>query len=330
MALLLKNIIRIPLFLFFLSLNTIFHGTLVSLCGFIKFVLPRPEWHRLLGGISYWISNGYVLVNNFIMKVFYNPVWDIQGLENLSMKGSYLVISNHLSLLDIPALQRLFFRQIPFLRFFIKQELIWVPFLGLGLWALEFPSMKRYSKVTLNKLPELRGKDLETTKRSCEKLRGQPVSLLIYAEGTRFTPEKHSRTNSPFNNMLKPRAGGIHTVLGIIGDELTNILIVSLIYPGIASPTLTDFLLGRIPRIVMRLETFKLGEKGMPSLETIRGKGGALAVRKFLNESWFENDKMISKIHSESKSGEEIYHPTSEPSSTESVSVSNTTSFSSE
>jgi hypothetical protein len=130
--------------------------------------------------------------------------------------------------------------------------------------------------------------------------------------------------------MLKPRAGGIHTVLGIIGDELTNILIVSLIYPGIASPTLTDFLLGRIPRIVMRLETFKLGEKGMPSLETIRGKGGALAVRKFLNESWSENDKMISKIHSESKSGEEIYHPTSEPSSTESVSVSNTTSFSSE
>ena len=224
MTLLVKNTAKVPLFLIFLSLNTIFHGSLVSLCGIIKFIIPIPEFRIFMSRIAYWIAGGFVLTNNILIKFFYDPEWDIQGMENLNMKGTYLVMSNHLSLLDIPTLQRVFFQQIPFLRFFIKQQLIFVPFLGQGLWALNFPSMKRYSKETLNKHPELRGKDLETTKRSCENLRGQPVTMLIYAEGTRFTPEKHRRTNSTYINLLKPRAGGINTVLRSLGDELTSIL----------------------------------------------------------------------------------------------------------
>ena len=209
MKLFLKNTTRIPLFLIFLLLNTIIHGSLVSLCGIIKFFFPTTEFSALIARIAYWISGGYVLTNNFLITVFYDPEWDMQGQVNLNMKGTYLVMSNHLSLLDIPTLQRLFFQRIPFLRFFIKQQLIFVPFLGQGLWALNFPSMKRYSKETLNKHPELSGKDLETTKRSCDNLRGQPVTMLIYAEGTRFTLEKHHKANSPYKNLLKPRAGGV-------------------------------------------------------------------------------------------------------------------------
>ena len=300
MTLFFKNTLRIPLFLIFLSLNTIFYGSLVGFCGIIKFVIPIAEFRIFITRIAYWISGGFVLTNNVLIKVFYAPEWDINGLGNLNMNGTYLVLSNHLSLLDIPALQRVFFQKIPFLRFFIKQQLIFVPFLGQGLWALDFPSMKRYSKETLNKHPELRGKDLETTKRSCEKLRGQPVSMLIYAEGTRFTPEKHNRKNSPYKNLLKPRAGGIHTVLCSLGDELTSILNVTLVYPGHASPSLFDFLLGRINKVVIRIEALKLGENEVPSFEKIKSKTGSLAVRNFLNQTWEAKDKIIRKIHSES------------------------------
>ncbi len=299
MTFFLKNIVRIPLFLIFLSLNTIFHGSLVSFCGIIKLLIPISKFHIVISRIAYWVSGGYVLSNNFLIKYFYDPEWVIQGGENLKRDGTYLVISNHLSLLDIPALQRVFFQQIPFLRFFIKQQLIFVPFLGQGLWALNFPSMKRYSKLTLNKHPELRGKDLETTKLSCEKMRGQPVTMLIYAEGTRFTPEKHRKANSTFRNLLKPRAGGIHTILKSLGDELSSILNVTLVYPGHTSPSLVDFLLGKVSRIVIRIEAFKLGENEVPSLETIKSKTGSLAVRKFLNQTWEAKDKIISKIHSE-------------------------------
>ena len=300
MTLFFKNIVRIPLFLIFLSLNTIFHGSLVSLCGIIKFIIPIAEISEFIERIAYWISGGFVLTNNVLMKISYDPEWNIQGLGNLNMNGTYLVMSNHLSLLDIPALQRVFFRKIPFLRFFIKSQLIFVPFLGQGLWALGFPSMKRYSKETLNKHPELRGKDLETTKRSCENLLGQPVSMLIYAEGTRFTPEKHSKNKSPYKNLLKPRAGGVHTVLSSLGDELTSILNVTLVYPGHTSPSLFDFLLGKIPKVVIRIEVLKLGENDVPSFEKIKSKAGSLAVRNFLNQTWEVKDKIISGINSES------------------------------
>jgi len=232
MVKLLTHFLRIPIFIFLFVLNTSFHGTLVSLCAPIKFVIPLSGWRRFWGRVSYWISGGFIITNNFLLKEFYHLEWDIEGLVNLRTDGTYLVISNHLSLLDIPVAQGIFLKQIPFLLFFIKQQLLWIPFLGQALWALEYPTMKRYSKETLKSHPELRGKDLETAKLSCEKLRGHPVTILNYAEGTRFTPEKHSRTKSSFINLLKPRTGGIHTVLNSLGDEITSILNVTLVYPG--------------------------------------------------------------------------------------------------
>jgi len=57
-------------------------------------------------------------------------------------------------------------------------------------------------------------------------------------------------------------------------------------------------LFGRVHKIVVRIESLKLGEGVVPSLETIRAKGGSLAVRNCLNEIWKDKDKFISKIHS--------------------------------
>ena len=330
MVKLLTNLLRIPIFVFLFVLNTSFHGTLVSLCAPIKFVIPLSGWRSFWGRVSYWISGGFIITNNFLLKVFYHLEWDIEGLVNLRTDGTYLVISNHLSLLDIPVAQGIFLKQIPFLLFFIKQQLLWIPFLGQALWALEYPTMKRYSKETLKSHPELRGKDLETAKLSCEKLRGHPVTILNYAEGTRFTPEKHSRTKSSFINLLKPRAGGIHTVLSSLGDEITSILNVTLVYPGHSSPNFFDLLFGRVHKIVVRIESLKLGEGVVPSLETIREKGGSLAVRNCLNELWKAKDKFISKIHSDAELNAESTQPTREPFSTKSVGVSSTTPFSSE
>ena len=324
------NSIRIPIFILLILLNTAFHGSLVSLCAPIKFVIPINAWLQLWRRISYWIAGGFIITNNFLLSIFFHIEWDIEGMENLSTDGTYLVISNHLSLLDIPVAQGIFFNQIPFLRFFIKQELVWVPFLGQALWALEYPTMKRYSKETLIKFPGLRGKDLETAKQSCDKLRGHPVTILNYPEGTRFTQAKHAKTKSSFKHLLKPRAGGIHTVLSSLGDELTAILNVTLVYPCHSSPNLTDLMQGRVPRIVVRIEALRLGEGTVPSLETIRTKGGSLAVRKCLIELWMAKDILISKIQSDSAAKLETTQPINEPSSTDSVGVSSTTPLSSE
>jgi len=55
------------------------------------------------------------------------------------------VISNHQSWVDIPALIQALNRRTPFFKFFLKKELVWVPFLGLAWWALDYPFMKRYT-----------------------------------------------------------------------------------------------------------------------------------------------------------------------------------------
>ena len=116
-----------------------------------------------------------------------NIIWKVEGLESLKLDEWYMVISNHQSWLDILVLQKIFLGKIPFLKFFLKQELIWVPILGPCWWALDFPFMKRYSKEFLEKNPHLRGKDLETTKIACEKFKKMPISIMNFVEGTRFT-----------------------------------------------------------------------------------------------------------------------------------------------
>ncbi len=84
----------------------------------------------------------------------------------------------------------LFRKHIPMNKYFLKQQLAWVPFIGLACWALDMPFMRRYSRSYLIRHPERRGKDVETTRRSCEKFRAHPTTIVNFVEGSRFTEEK--------------------------------------------------------------------------------------------------------------------------------------------
>lgn len=83
-------------------------------------------------------------------------------------------------------------------KYFLKQQLAWVPFIGLACWALDMPFMKRYSRSYLIRHPgRRRGKDVETTRRSCEKFRrAHPTTIVNFVEGSRFTEEKRQQTRS--------------------------------------------------------------------------------------------------------------------------------------
>ncbi len=108
-------------------------------------------------------------------------------------KNVYLLISNHHSWADIVVLCVLFRKHIPMNKYFLKQQLAWVPFIGLACWALDMPFMRRYSRSYLIRHPERRGKDVETTRRSCEKFRSHPTTIVNFVEGSRFTEEKKAR-----------------------------------------------------------------------------------------------------------------------------------------
>jgi 1-acyl-sn-glycerol-3-phosphate acyltransferase len=205
----------------------------------------RVATSRLLVHIAeLWIS-----INNGIIALFSRPKWQVEGMEGLNPDDWYLVISNHQCWPDILVLQRTFNRRIPFLKFFLKQELIKVPLLGLAWWALDFPFMKRHSREEIEKNPELRGQDVETTRKACEKFQYFPTSIMNFVEGTRFTQAKHDAQGSPYHHLLKPKAGGVAFTLSAMAGTLRNLLDVTIIYPEGAPRSLMAFLGGAVNEV---------------------------------------------------------------------------------
>ena len=185
-------------------------------------------------------------------------MWDIRGGEGLRRDRSYLVVSNHQSWVDIPALVQGFNRKTPYFKFFLKQELIWVPFLGLAFWALDYPFMKRYSKAYLAWHPEMAGQDLEITKRACARFKDLNVTVVNYLEGTRFTAAKQAQQGSPYQHLLKPKAGGVAFTLAALGPQLDALLDVTLVYPGQRAPGFWKLISGQVPWVIMDIRTREL------------------------------------------------------------------------
>jgi len=185
---------------------------------------PLTRWQSWMTYLLDACAVSWISVNNFTTRLFTRIRWHISGLDRLSRKDWYLVLANHQSWADILVLQNVFNRKIPFIKFFLKKELIYVPVIGLCWWALDFPFMKRYSKAFLQRNPHLQGKDIETTRKACRKFRFKPAAIMNFVEGTRFTREKHDKQQEPYQNMLKPKAGGAAFVLGAMVGQLHKIL----------------------------------------------------------------------------------------------------------
>ena len=251
--------------------------------------LERFASLALMRCASYWVEG-----NSRIVTLAPPIRWDVEGIEKLDLASSYLVISNHQSWVDIFALQHVFRDRIPFLKFFLKQQLIWVPLLGIAWWALDFPFMKRYSRAAMDKHPELRGKDIETTRRYCQKYRNYPVSVINFLEGTRRTPKKQQ--NSPYRHLLRPKAGGVALVLAAMGDQLREVIDVTIDYPGSDTRRLFWRLLsGGIPVVVIRV-------RRLPVPEQVAGRDYQndpeyqARIKDWVNEIWADKDEQLEAM----------------------------------
>lgn len=214
-----------------LSINTIFWFTPLFILAILKLLLPVAPLRRGITRVLMRIGEQWVSVNTLVLAGIGARRWTADGLEELRHDKWYLVLSNHQTWVDIVVLQEIFNRRIPFLKFFIKQELIWFPLLGIAWWAMDMPFMKRYSQSYLARHPEKRGADLEATRRACRKFRYTPTSVINFIEGTRFSEEKRIRRESPYRHLLPPRAGGIAIALSSMGELFDAVLDVTLYYP---------------------------------------------------------------------------------------------------
>lgn len=240
-----------------MTINTVFWAVPVHLLALTKLLIRTPSWQvtcarLLMDTVTCWI---WGILGT--LRLTQDTRYDIQGREGLSTSRWYFLNCNHQSWADILVLLVTFHGHIPFFKFFLKKQLFWVPLLGTSWWALDYPYMERFSREFLEKNPHMRGKDLETTRRACERYLHTPVSILNFIEGTRFTVEKHARQGSPYRHLLKPKAGGFAFSLAAMGGRIREILDVTIIYPS-RDFTFWDYLCGRMEEIVVRVRKMEV------------------------------------------------------------------------
>ncbi len=283
--------LRLTLNIAIIVVNTLVHALPLLLLALVKLLVPIRAFRNVISKVLVLIAESWIWVNSTVVTRIAGLSVQTEGLEGLKREGWYLVICNHQSWADIPVLQKVFNRRIPFLKFFLKRELIWVPVLGLAWWALDFPFMNRYSKELLKKHPELRGKDTEATRKACEKYRHLPVSVMNFVEGTRFNETKRDRRGSPYQNLLVPRSGGIALVLDAMGTMLNAIVDVTLIYPN-GSPGMADVLSGRARKVKVHVDVIPIPEELLGG-DYENDKDFRIRFQAWLNARWAIKDALI-------------------------------------
>lgn len=211
---------------FVIMVPSLFLWTLVTMTPAILLKLvPIFPLQRACSRYCVWCARRWVGTNQLIFRALHDlPRTDAYGqltIDGELLPGkSYLLISNHQSWADILILFNSLHGRVPFLRFFLKQDLMYVPIIGVVCWAMDFPFMTRKSGAA----------DIATTRRACEIYKLDPVTVVNFLEGTRFTEAKRIAKHSPFLRLLRPKAAGLSYTLNAMGEQFAGLIDVTISY----------------------------------------------------------------------------------------------------
>ena len=275
-------------------IHTLFLGIFLFFAVLLRLLTPEKFARRLVnpviveialiwvGGILWWMQH----VHRLDVSVDHDV--------HLSMKQWNMIIANHQSWLDIFVLFYATYRKIPVMKFFIKRELIWIPIAGLAWWALDYPFMSRYSKAYLAKHPEKAGQDLITTQQACEKFSLEPTTVVNFLEGTRFTADKHRKQQSPYQHLLKPKAGGVAFALQALGEQFNTVIDASIHYRGKA-PSTWEMACGKVGKITLKMRKLDVPPRFM-TMDYINNESDRMAFQQWISELWLRKDKRLNEL----------------------------------
>src|SRR3989338_1333815 len=286
----LKGLLSLLLYL----VNLIVTATAVLFFAAVYFLIPLRSGRRMMQEhVLQKMPMIYAQTNAWIMMISTKNHWDVLGTGELDPNRWYVMMSNHRSWIDILVLKKVFVHHIPPLKFFMKKELLWqLPLAGLACYVLHYPFMSRHSHAEIRKNPKLKGKDLETTKKACQRLREFPVTLINFLEVTRFTEAKKERQQSPFLHLLKPHTGGIATTIQELHDILAGIVNVTIAYPG-KTPSVWEFVCGRFDRVVVRYEVLPITSNLIG--DYYNDREFRANMQQWLNEIWLQKDSFLQR-----------------------------------
>jgi len=267
------------------------------LLAILKLIIPLEPVQRIFTVLLLAVAESWAVACRLFYRWVHRQCWDVQGVEGLSRQQWYLLICNHQSWSDIPILLFLLGRRIPVFRFFVKQQMLWVPVVGLACWAMEFPFMRRYSREQLQANPTLRGKDQESTQCFCERMRKHPATIVNYLEGTRFTQVKHDRQASPYKHLLKPKSGGVAYVVTHLGERVQQLIDVTIVYPS--AKGFWPFLCGQLGTVKIRMQLREIPEE-FKSGDYQNSESFRQAFQQWIAEIWQQKDDLIERESAQS------------------------------
>lgn len=239
--------------------------------------------------IIWWWTGG----NRWLLKRLdlIEPDIDWKHIDDVSLDKWYLVISNHQSWTDIILLQSYLYGKIPPLKFFTKQQLIWVPGIGLAMYVLGFPYVKRVSKAQIKANPNLRNADRDNIAQACKGFKNHPTSILNFLEGTRRTSAKQLNQSSDYKNLLRPKIGGIEYVIKDMGDNLHKLIDVTIVYPD-GTPTFWQFVKGECRSVKFVVSHHEIPKEVLVDNDIERRS----SLSGWIKTIWMQKDQQISEM----------------------------------
>jgi len=201
-----------------------------------------------------WIYRTAVQVNGWILFQGLKIQLDLTGINQSFHGNFYLALCNHQSWSDIFILQHILNRKVPIMKFLVKKELMYLPVVGLICWAYDFPFLHRGKKNEKRPEKSYRMKDSQTLNRALTHFLRSSATIMNFTEGTRFTPLKANRQQSPYQYLMKPKAGGLIAIYKMIGQDLTAVLDFTIVYDA-PKPNFWRFIGGRIQRVKVHLDS---------------------------------------------------------------------------
>lgn len=273
--------------LFFLAVATFLGGLLISLVSPLKLFSPTQKLsYQLAAGIAgFWADFMRWLLTT--IKTDYVITGD-----RLDPRGTYLILANHQSWIDIMMVMVVLGKGTTLPRFFMKWELVYMPVINICAWVLDFPIMRRYTQEDIKDRPELKNRDFDYAHEVLSRNPERQCVVVNYAEGTRFTPEKHRKNRSPYKHLLKPKVGGPQLALDCLRGRLDGIIDITLAYPG-AKVSVWRLMAGRVPKVMIHVERIELPDGLEKPPETL---AELKAFRGWMNSIWAKKDARIDQM----------------------------------
>lgn len=126
---------------------------------------PKLRWLHLY--TCFWASS----------YSWINPFWRVKVLnrQNIRPEGTYVLVANHRSMIDIFVLYRLF----KHFKWVSKVEVLKVPVIGWNMRLNEYVALQRGSKASIKQMME-----------DCEAALAKGSSIMIFPEGTRSATDE--------------------------------------------------------------------------------------------------------------------------------------------